>query len=104
MVIFPLLFLNSSSVLGFNFNFQENNKKEQNKQENKNRDDLIYALFQKNMYPTNPKVFEKLLPVILERDPQFFDKKKQIVQRSLERAKTPIQIYSALMGKGKEKE
>ena len=79
-------------------------KQQVHRQENKNRDDLIYALFQKNMLPTNPKVFEKLLPVILKKDPQFFEKKKQIVQRSLERAKTPIQIYTALMGTGKEKE
>ncbi len=74
-----------------------------NKQENQNREDLIYALFQKNMYPTNPKVFEKLAPVVLKKDPQFFDKKKQETQKCLAQAKTPTQIYTALMGKRKEK-
>ena len=73
------------------------------KQENKNREDLVYALFQKGMYPTNPKVFEKLSPIVLERDPEFFNKKKEQVVSQMKRAKTPLQIYNALMGKRKEK-
>ena len=74
-----------------------------NQQENQNREDLIYTLFQKNMYPTNPKVFEKLSPVVLKRDPEFFEKKKEETQKCLARAKTPTQIYTALMGRRKEK-
>ena len=74
------------------------------RQENRNRADLIYTLFQKGMYPTNPKVFEKLEPIVLERDPDFFNKKKKEVLTKLQRAKTPIQIYNAIMGKQKERQ
>lgn len=73
------------------------------RQENKNRADLIYTLFQKGMYPTNQKVFEKLVPVVLERDPAFFENKKKQVASQLLRAKNPLQIYSALMGQEKER-
>lgn len=74
-----------------------------NIQENKNRSDVIYALFQKGMYPTNPKVFEKLAPVVLEKDCDFFNKKKEQVVSQMKRAKTPLQIYNAIMGRRKEK-
>ena len=73
------------------------------KQENKNRSDLIYTLFEKGMYPTNPKVFEKLVPVVLEHDCEFFNKKKEQVVSQMKHAKTPLQIYNVLMGKRKEK-
>lgn len=73
------------------------------KQENENRANVIYTLFQKGMYPTNPKVFEKLAPVVLEKDCDFFNKQKKQVVSQMKRAKTPIQIYNALMGKRKEK-
>ena len=72
-------------------------------QEKKNRADLIYTLFQKGMYPTNPEIFKKLTPIILEREPDFFNQKKKEVVTKLQHAKTPIQIYNALMGKRKEK-
>jgi len=39
----------------------------------------------------------------LEKDPNFFEKKKQQVIRQITRAETPIQIYNVLMGQGKEK-
>ncbi len=74
-----------------------------NKQKNQNRDDLIYALFQRNMFPTNLNVFKELEPVVLKKDPQFFEKKKQEMQKCLVRAKTPTQIYTAFIGKRKEK-
>ena len=73
------------------------------RQENRKRADLIYTLFQKGMYPTNPKVFEKLAPVVLEKDPEFFNRKKQQTILQMHRAKTPLQIYNAIMGRRKEK-
>lgn len=73
------------------------------RKENKNRSDVIYTLFEKGMYPTNPKVFEKLSPLVLERAPDFFNKKKEQLISRMQRAKTPLQIYNALMGKRKEK-
>ena len=73
------------------------------KQENENRADVIYTLFQKGMYPTNQKIFEKLAPVVLEKDPEFFNKRKEQTITQLTRAKTPAQIFNALMGKQKEK-
>ncbi|MBE6446050.1 MAG: hypothetical protein E7021_01400 [Alphaproteobacteria bacterium] len=65
--------------------------------------DLVYILYQKGMYPTNPKVFEKLAPVVLEKEPEFFNKRKEQVLSQMKRAKTPIQIYNAIMGRRKEK-
>lgn len=73
------------------------------RQENRKREALIYTLFQKGMYPTNPKVFEKLAPVVLEKDPEFFNRKKQQTILQMHRAKTPLQIYNAIMGRRKEK-
>lgn len=73
------------------------------KKENENRADVIYTLFQKGMYPTNQKIFEKLTPVVLEKDPEFFNKKKEQVLTQMKRAKTPVQIFNAIMGKQKEK-
>ncbi len=73
------------------------------RQENRKREALIYTLFQKGMYPTNPKVFEKLAPVVLEKDCDFFNKKKEQVVSQMHRAKTPLQIYNAIMGRRKEK-
>jgi len=66
--------------------------------------DLIYLLFQKGIYPQyDAELFQYLAPVVLERDPEFFEKKKQQVIRQITRAKTPIQIYNAIMGQEKEK-
>ena len=65
--------------------------------------ELVCTLFQKGMYPTNPKVFEKLAPVVLEKDCDFFYKKKEQVLSQMKRAKTPLQIYNAIMGRRKEK-
>ena len=67
------------------------------------RKDLVHLLFQKGFYPHNSAIFEKLVPVVLEKEPDFFDKKKQQVISHLQQAKTPLQIYNALMGQGKEK-
>ena len=74
------------------------------KKENENRADVIYTLFQKGMYPTNPKVFEKLLPVVLEKDCEFFNKRKEQTITQLKHAKTPVQVFNALMGQRKEKQ
>ena len=68
------------------------------RQENAHRSDLIYTLFRKNMYPTDFKIFKKLSAVVLEKDPQFFDKKKKEMQQLLGKAKTPEQTYAVLMG------
>ena len=38
--------------------------------------ELVYTLFQKGMYPRDKKVFEKLVPIVLEKDPEFFEKRK----------------------------
>ena len=65
--------------------------------------DLAFLLFQKGLYPSNERCFEKLAPVVLEKDPDFFNKKKKQVISQIQHAKTPIQIYNALMGKRKEK-
>ncbi len=61
--------------------------------------DLVYALFQKDMFPQDGKVFEKLVPIVLEKDPKFFQKKKQRMVTQLKSAKTPVQIFNALMNK-----
>ena len=69
----------------------------------KDSKDLIYLLFQKGVYPQNDaKLFQFLAPVVLERDPDFFEKKKQKVLEQIQRAKTPVQIYNALMIREKE--
>ena len=69
----------------------------------KDSKDLICLLFQKGIYPQNDaELFQFLAPVILERDPDFFEKKKQRVLRRIQRARTPIQIYNALMIREKE--
>lgn len=65
--------------------------------------ELVYTLFQKGIYPRDEKVFSKLAPIVLEKDPEFFNKKKQQVLTQMKRAKTPVQIFKALMGKRKEK-
>ena len=65
--------------------------------------ELVYLLFQKGIYPRDAHVFEKLSPIVLERDPDFFNKKKEQVVSQMKRAKTPLQIYNALMGNRKEK-
>lgn len=66
--------------------------------------DLIYLLFQKGIYPQHDvRLFQFLAPVVLEREPDFFEKKKQKVLETIQRAKTPLQIYSALMGQEKER-
>lgn len=61
--------------------------------------DLVYVLFQKNMFPQDNKIFEKLVPIVLEKDPKFFQKKKQRVVTQLKSAKTPVQIFNALTGR-----
>ena len=64
----------------------------------KDSEDLIYLLFQKGIYPQNDeKLFQYLAPVVLEREPDFFEKKRQRVLKQVQRARTPIQIYNALM-------
>ena len=67
------------------------------------RRELVYRLFQIGLYPRDEKVFQSLVPVILERDPAFFENKKKQVASQLLRAKTPLQIYSALKGQEKER-
>jgi len=67
------------------------------------RRDLTYHLFQKGFYPHDEKVFQALVPIVLEKDPEFFDKRKKQVASQIMRAKTPIQIYNAIMGQEKEK-
>ena len=74
-----------------------------NKKENENRVDVIYTLFQKGMYPQRKEVFERWVPAILEKDPEFFNKKKEQVLTQMKCAKSPVQIYNALMGNRKEK-
>ena len=64
---------------------------------------LAFLLFQKGLYPSNERCFEKLAPVVLEKDPEFFNKKKKQVISQIQHAKTPIQIYTAIMGRRKEK-
>ena len=68
------------------------------------RKELVCNLFQKNIYPHDRDVFVKLIPVVLEKDPDFVEKKKQQVIAQLIQAKTPVQFFNALMGKSKEKE
>ena len=71
----------------------------------KDSKDLIYLLFQKGIYPQNDeKLFQSLAPVVLEREPNFFEKKKQKVLKQIQHAKTPLQIYNALMIREKERE
>ena len=65
--------------------------------------EIVYTLFQKGIYPQDREVFEKLSPIVLERDPDFFNKKKEQVVSQMKHAKTPLQIYNALMGNRKEK-
>lgn len=65
--------------------------------------EIVCTLFQQGIYPQDEVVFEKLVPIVLEKDPEFFNKKKEQVVSQMQRAKTPIQIYNALMGKRKEK-
>ena len=67
------------------------------------RKDLVYLLLQKGIYPRDVVVFENLVPIVLEKDPNFFEKKKQQVIHQITRAKTPIEIYNAIMGQEKEK-
>ena len=67
------------------------------------RKDLVYLLFQKGLYPRNETVFEKLVPIVQEKDPNFFEKKKQQIAVQIQRAKTPLEIYNVLKGQGKEK-
>ncbi len=74
-----------------------------NKQICSDYEELIFLLFQKGMYPVDPKVFEKLVPIVLKKDPEFFSKRKQQVMTQLARAKAPVQILNALKGKRKEK-
>ena len=64
--------------------------------------ELVYTLFQKGMYPQDGEIFEKLAPIVLEKDPEFFNKRKELVMAQLKRAKTPVQIFNALRGR-KEK-
>ena len=73
------------------------------KKENENRADVIYTLFQKGMYPTDQKIFEKLAPVVLEKDCEFFNKRKEQTITQLKHAKTPVQVFHALIGNRKEK-
>lgn len=71
----------------------------------KDSKDLIYLLFQKGIYPQNDeKLFQFLAPVVLEREPDFFEKKRQRVLKRIQRAQTPVQIYNALMIREKERE
>ena len=65
--------------------------------------EVVYLLFQKGIYPPDVHVFERLSSVVLERDPDFFNKKKEQVILQMQRAETPLQIYNALMGNRKEK-
>ena len=65
--------------------------------------EIVYTLFQKGIYPCNQDIFTKLVPIVLEKDPEFFDKRKEQTITQLKHAKTPVQIYKALMGKRKEK-
>jgi len=67
------------------------------------RKELVHLLFQQGLYPRNENVFQALVPVVLEKDPDFFEKKKKQVTTQLSLAKTPLQIYNALMGKEKER-
>ena len=70
----------------------------------KDSKDLIYLLFQKGVYPQNDeKLFQFLAPVVLEREPDFFEKKRQRVLKRIQRAQTPVQIYNALMIREKER-
>ncbi|MDY6407978.1 MAG: hypothetical protein SPL08_04700 [Pseudomonadota bacterium] len=70
----------------------------------KDSKDLIFLLFQRGIYPqNNSELFQYLAPVVLEREPDFFEKKKQRVLRRIQCAKTPLQIYNALMIREKEK-
>ena len=66
--------------------------------------DLIYTLFQQGVYPQNyTKLFQCLAPIVLEKDPEFFTKKKEQIISQMHHAKTPTQIYDALMNRKKEK-
>ena len=67
------------------------------------RKELVYLLFQEGLYPRNKELFQALVPIVLEKESDFFDKRKEQIIRRLQRAKTPLQIYNALMGQGKEK-
>lgn len=66
-------------------------------------EELGYTLFQQGVYPRDKEVFERLAPIILKKDPEFFNKRKEQTITQLKHAKTPIQVFNALMGKRKEK-
>lgn len=55
--------------------------KEQNKE-------LVYTLFQKNIYPHDEKIYKALEPIVSEMDAQFFEKKKEQMVRKLTLANT----------------
>ena len=67
------------------------------------RRELVYCLFQKGLYPRDKNVFQSLVPIVLEQDPEFFNKRKQQVIQQITKAETPLQIYRVLMGQEKEK-
>ena len=67
------------------------------------RKNLVYLLFQRGLYPRNETIFETLVPIVQEKDPDFFKKKKQQIATQIQRAQTPLEIYNVLKGYGKEK-
>ncbi len=73
------------------------------KQVMKDLKDLVYILYQKGIYPTNQKLFEKLLPVVLEKDPEFLNQRKKRVISQKKSAKPSVQIRNSLIRKQKEK-
>ena len=64
----------------------------------KDRKELVCVLFKKGMYPYDERLFEKLVPIVLEQDPSFFEQKKEKTMTLLSKAKTPAQVFKALWG------
>ena len=64
--------------------------------------ELVRILFQKGIYPVDHKLFERLVPFVLEDDPEFFKKVKQQTMEQLKEADTPASMFRVLRGKGKE--
>ena len=63
--------------------------------------ELLHLLFEQENFPQDKKMFEKLVPVVLEQEPDFFERKKKEKINQLSKARTPIQFLNAIAGKQK---
>lgn len=75
-----------------------------NKQTTADDKELLFVLFQKEIYPYREDTFDVLYPIIVKDNPLFFKQVKETKIVKLSTANTDKRIWKELIGQQKEKE